>query len=58
MDTKDEVKTFTHACTHTKINEKYLRGSGAEHKPRRSSIDVTGVLEENQRRQAEEGENV
>lgn len=46
------------AHTQTKINEKYLRESGAEHKPRRSSIDVTGALEEHQRRQAEERENV
>lgn len=57
-DTKDEVKTFTRAHTQTKINEKYLRENGTEHKPRRSSINVTGALEENQRRQTEERENV
>lgn len=57
-DTKDEVKTFTRAHTQTKINEKYLRENGTERKPRRSSINVTGALEENQRRQTEERENV
>lgn len=52
------MKTFTRAHTQTKINEKYLRENGTEHKPRRSSINVTGALEENQRRQTEERENV
>lgn len=45
-----------HAHTQTKINEEYLRENGTEHKPRRSSINVTGALEGNQRRQTEERE--
>ena len=51
-------ENITRAHTQTKINEKYLRENGTEHKPRRSSINVTGALEENQRRQTEERENV
>lgn len=56
---KGRSENISPMCAHTetKINEKYLRENGTEHKPRRSSINVTGVLEEYQRRQTEEREN-
>lgn len=57
-DTKDLSENISPMCAHTetKINEKYLRENGTEH-TRRSSINVTGVLEEYQRKQTEEREN-